>query len=693
MSINSQRLLELLPAIYRIKDAEIAAKSGLEKGPLEDLMSIIAEQMALMEENIQQSYDDLFIETCAEWLTPYIGNLIGYQSLHGSVPDIANPREDVAHTIGNRRRKGTIVVLEQIARDVTQWNATAVEFFKQIGWTQFLNHTRENVYYSPSLRDLDTLSRINSPFNRVQHTVDTRKIESSGGKYNIPNIGIFLWRLDAYAHSNVPAQRLAERRYLIDPLGSSIELFSNPKTSDNGVVTELAKPINVPEPIKRRQLHDHLKDYYGYRATTGAEIDNSEPSIQLYVEGVEIPRDQIVACNLSDDGADWAHQPEAGFYAIDPELGRVALPSDVADPVSVEVSYFHGFSADMGGAEYSRLASFALQESDNLIRVPDQFSDIQSAINALSGAGVVEITDNNYYEEALTIHVAQDSTIELRAADKKNPHIRLTTPMEIIGEESSRFCINGILISGNPIIVPDNGSNQLSLLEINHSTFVPGIELDNSGVAVNPGDISLNLEIMGIAVSINRSIIGAIRSMAEASVELFDSILDANDNENIAFSAQDTNNPGATFSAYASTVIGKIYAREFATVSNSILLAKLKEADSWSAPVRVERKQSGCVRFSFLPYDSIVPRRYRCQPDSIESALNLSPQFTSLKYGDPAYCQLLTTNDHAIWRGADDESEMGVFHHLYGPQRDSNIRIRLQEYLRVGLEAGVFYES
>ena len=43
--------------------------------------------------------------------------------------------------------------------------------------------------------------------------------------------------------------------------------------------------------------------------------------------------------------------------------------------------------------------------------------------------------------------------------------------------------------------------------------------------------------------------------------------------------------------------------------------------------------------------------------------------------------------------GADDEAEMGVFHDLFQPQRESNIRARLREYLRFGLEAGVFYET
>ena len=120
MSIEAQELLELLPAIHRIRDAEVAERAGLERGPLQDLMTIIAEQMALMEENIEQSYDDLFIETCVDWLTPYIGDVIGYQSLHGKVPNVASPRAEVAHTIALRRRKGTAVVLEQLARDVTE---------------------------------------------------------------------------------------------------------------------------------------------------------------------------------------------------------------------------------------------------------------------------------------------------------------------------------------------------------------------------------------------------------------------------------------------------------------------------------------------------------------------------------------------------------------------------------------------
>jgi len=43
--------------------------------------------------------------------------------------------------------------------------------------------------------------------------------------------------------------------------------------------------------------------------------------------------------------------------------------------------------------------------------------------------------------------------------------------------------------------------------------------------------------------------------------------------------------------------------------------------------------------------------------------------------------------------GADDEAEPGAFHSLYQPQRETNLRIRLQEYVRADMQSGIFYES
>ena len=42
--------------------------------------------IARVEEDLEQLYDDQFIETCADWVVPYIGDLIGYRPLHGVGP-------------------------------------------------------------------------------------------------------------------------------------------------------------------------------------------------------------------------------------------------------------------------------------------------------------------------------------------------------------------------------------------------------------------------------------------------------------------------------------------------------------------------------------------------------------------------------------------------------------------------------
>jgi hypothetical protein len=169
MSYDGEKLFNLLPAIYRMRDAE-------QGGALGQLMAVIAEQMALLEAQNQQLYDDQFIETCAEWLVPYIGDLIGYRTLHGVVPKLASPRAEVAHTIALRRRKGTATMLEQLARDVTGWPARVAEKFQLLGRTQHMNHIRPESLYAPDLRQWEKLERLNTPFDSLSLSVDVRGI-------------------------------------------------------------------------------------------------------------------------------------------------------------------------------------------------------------------------------------------------------------------------------------------------------------------------------------------------------------------------------------------------------------------------------------------------------------------------------------------------------------------------------------
>jgi hypothetical protein len=249
------------------------------------------------------------------------------------------------------------------------------------------------------------------------------------------------------------------------------------------------------------------------------------------------------------------------------------------------------------------------------------------------------------------------------------------------------------MVTGQPLRVPDSGGNQLARLSLRDCTLVPGLGLNADGSPQDASAPSLVQELADTEVRVERSIIGAVRCHERAQLSATDSIIDATGPAQVAYAAPDNASAGGAFSAVSCTVIGKVNAQQFDLISNAILLAELAVADSWTVPVRCERKQVGCVRFSFVPWAAITPARYRCQPDSDAAAFRIAPHFTSLRYGTPAYCQLTSRTPVAIRRGADDESEMGVFHHLEAPQRETNLRIRLREYLRVGLQAGIFFES
>ena len=109
-------LYRLLPAIYRTRDAE-------RGGALRALAAVLADQAKELEADLLRLYDDWFIETCAEWAVPYLGDLLRAQTLHPVSAATFSQRARVANTIRHRRRKGTASMLADLARDTTGWPA------------------------------------------------------------------------------------------------------------------------------------------------------------------------------------------------------------------------------------------------------------------------------------------------------------------------------------------------------------------------------------------------------------------------------------------------------------------------------------------------------------------------------------------------------------------------------------------
>ncbi len=106
MSRPPDRLYELLPVVHRLRDAERGE-------PLRALLRVITEQVNVVEDDIAQLYENWFIETCEDWVVPYIGDLIGYRPVHdagdpGSLDSLEGrqrnkiliPRREVANTLG-----------------------------------------------------------------------------------------------------------------------------------------------------------------------------------------------------------------------------------------------------------------------------------------------------------------------------------------------------------------------------------------------------------------------------------------------------------------------------------------------------------------------------------------------------------------------------------------------------------------
>jgi len=768
MNRSSDRLYKLLPAVYRLRDAERGE-------PLRALLEVIAEQVNLVEADIAQMYDNWFIETCDEWVVPYIADLLGYKILHnsGEPTDLITPgaqvrgrilipRRDVANVIRSRRRKGGLALLELLARDAANYPAArAVEFYKSLARTQAVNFPRPTRGRTVNLRDGGELDLINSPFDKSARTVDLRRASShrSQGRYNIPGVGIFVWRLKSYSVTETPAYCLEEEApecYTFSVLGNDTTLHNKPEPETEP--THIADELNLPTPIRRRAFEKRIFENGKLERIEASEnyYDRSLSIFQLDRKGelTRIPRDKIIPANLSD----WRkYRPKRNFVAVDPKLGRIVFPSNQKPRYGVAVSYHYAFGADIGGGEYNRPISQPKDAAIYRVGKVEIYKTINSALTAWEKeetkprSAVIEIRDSGVYTEPLKIELKADESLQIRAANSRRPVIRLLDylsnlpdALSVKGAAGSRFMLDGLLIAGRSVQIngpdfrhtsdseshsesdsesdsknihishetPDTGD--LCEVTIRHCTLVPGWSLHCDCEPQRPNEPSLELEYTGAKINIEHSIIGTIlveaheRADEPQVIRISDSILDATSEDRVALGAYNEGLAYVRLTIARTTVIGKIKTHAIALAENSI----------FKGVVTVGRRQQGCVRFCHLTPGSRTPRRYECQPDLVEQAIEtarkmkspaptlieikaakaseqirVEPQFNSLRYGSPTYCRLAQTCADEITRGADDESEMGAFHDLYQPQRAMNLRARLDEYTPADAEVGIIYTS
>lgn len=686
-NLTNERLYNLLPAFYRQRDVA-------EGEPLRALLAIIEEEVEALEGDIAGLYENWFIETCEEWAVPYIGDLLGVHGLSGETNHLFSQRAHVANAIGYRRRKGVPAILERVAQDITDWRAHLVEYFELLGSTQHLDNVRLKKGRTFNLRDKLAVARMNTPFEQVASLVDVRRITSKRGKQNIPNVGLFLWRLQSYPITHATPHQVKTGCYTFHPFGKDMPLFNRlqPKTG----LTERTEEVHIPYPLNRQTLAVDLKAYEN-QAQQNSQYYGAERSLNIIKDGLPLSPTNVVSQDLST----WLAPPK-GKVAIDVELGRFAFAADEEPNETLLVSYNYGFSADMGGGPYDRRSSLAVPTSETLYLQVSQnnseenhshFSNLTSALDkwaTTQQAGIIEIMDNRTYDlSALSLDLSTTRQLVIQAADGMRPSLKGTLTVRGTGSDAN-LSLNGLLIEHG--IRLDGGFN----LSIEHCTLMShSIQL-----LENTTEVHHHLQI-----KITNSLLGPLHLPPEiAGLTIQDSLLDGRGKNAIAVDGQGKQyGPSTTLQRV--TVFGAVKVK--ALIASEVIFTK---------PVHVQQRQRGSVRFSYIPPGSQTPQHYRCQPDftianAIEESkkkkshlsqsrqneihnnihLQLQPRFTSTQYGQPSYGQLSQQCATEIATGAENGSEMGAFQHLLQPQREANLKANLDEYLPTGLNMGIFF--
>ena len=541
MSANAPvNLYSLLPAVYRIRDAE----NGY---PLRAFLQIISTQAGLVKENIDGLWDDLFIETCAPWVIPYIGDLVANNPLHDVV---TRSRADVAHTIYYRRRKGTLSMLETLARDVTGWGAHSVAFFEQLGWSQNMNHQRMafpvttdandpfcvDRVGTANLRDLDALDRIGGVFDVTTHTVDVRPICQCVGWYNIKKVGFYLWRLESFPLLWVTPRRSTHYSdgFHFSPIGNPAPLFTVPPASFQDM-TQIVES-QAPGAIRPTAFYFHPADYYGDGASFGI-YDGTDPNTATIHDPTKI---------ICHDLSNWL-PPPSGMVAVDVEMGRIAFAPGES-PAGFLVKYAAGFSAAMGSGPYDRRPPATSTTPANgtelsypdTVTHPDFFGTViqvpspgiatigQAIASWIPGPNpqvVIQIVNNGTYEEDLNINLPAGAVLVIQAANLQRPTLLGNISVTTSAGTASLVMLNGLLISGQLHV-----RGTLEAVDIVHCTLVPGLGLSEDGTPSDPDAPSLIVDApnSNLQVLIDHSIAGALQVPTEVlGLTVRDSIIDS----------------------------------------------------------------------------------------------------------------------------------------------------------------------
>jgi hypothetical protein len=692
----SGKLWSLLPQIYRTSDPTGTLNPNAQSttnGPLRELVNRIGAQAATLRRSIDRMWEDQSIETCDDWVIPYIGAQLAVNLVTGL--DARSQRLAVFRAIYYGQRKGTIPILEQIAVDTTGWAVRVVELYRRLGrarhgldpeldWPIEQNalvagligaHTRTLAGGFADLRNDYGASRAGTAFDEFFYTADVRSGQGRTGWYNIPQLGVFLWRLQSVPIEGVTAVAASGtgNQYTFDPTGRDVQLFASPVTLANTSWVP-RQEWQLPAPIDRRLLRLDLSKLYATTDATKQHLITNAFGLYAGAPGVAA---LVSLDRVSAELRDTTH------YVIDPTRGRITAPAGATKPLApLLVSYCYGFSSTIGAGGYDRRP--ARQTPIPVSPLLPIVTGGGGNIIATSG-GTVEIGDSLTYDRApnYTINAsAGPNALTLQASNLQRPLVRFAAAAQnptqwtfagsVANGAGSTLRLDGLFISGGDVVL----TGCFDKVVLSTCTLDPGAWACNTAQLSIDGRplIPTRLSISGTVrcLEIDRCILGPISVAGKAAVQ----------QTRISDSIVQVVTPGdaITIPTGATTVCG-------CSVLGQASFYQLEATDSlFCDVVKVANYQEGCVRFSAWTRGSILPSQYQCV--QIEPR---QPLFASTAFGRPDYGQLLSSVDRAVGAGAENGSEMGAFSRDNNPIKQQSLLIRYQDYLPIGVTPVLVY--
>jgi hypothetical protein len=512
-------LWRLLPEVYRAADSDEDGQTG----PLRALVGRLGAQIAVVRRSIDRAGEDQSIDTCDDWLIPYLGELLACNIVAGL--DARAQRLDVAKTIYYRRRKGTVALLEELSADITGWNARVVEFFRRLARCRHLldpeigTGVRQGVIEGlrgalsgtqaggfADLRRAGAAGKTNSAFDEFFHTADFRRGRGGSGWHHIPKLGFFLWRLRSYRYrSSTPVEDAAcPGQFTIDPTGREIPLFAP----------------NYRDPAQ-----------YG-----DAWVTPDQWMLPGKIDGELLARE---AARLYPDGFAVDDVSSAGPTLVPltdlrvlPERGRYSVAAPPAPGVARRVRFHHGFSSEIGAGPYDRRALDLEPLPVPLPQIPPISGGagrLQAGLAGLAGGSAL-VTDSLTYTALPNPWPVDD--VLLQAEPGERPVLRPASdaPWVIDGGAGATLALEGILLSGADIVLTgrfDSVTLSCAGIDPGEALVDPGAPpLAVDGRALTPSTIWIEGTVARLVV--RRAICGPIRTRAHGAIEslaVSDSIL------------------------------------------------------------------------------------------------------------------------------------------------------------------------